>query len=781
MKKLFISISALLALVACSKTEEVGITTVSVDDLTFKASFEGSDSRVSISEDGDGFKMAWSDDDQIAIYTRVNKTKYAYNPETQVFTKASENVGAKLEDYYYAAYPYTIASQKISGGTMSLDMPVSQKYAVNSFGNGANAMVAICPKPTEASSEPVQLEFKNVAGYLRLYLYGDNITIKNIELKGNNNEILAGQANVTIPFDAAMEFNWAAASGKTIVLNCGDGVKVGSSAAEATPFWFVVPPTVFEKGFKVRITDAEGRVMQKSVDSKFEITRNIVESMEPLAVEFSQVDSNLILDVQFNEDGTATDNGKYFMDIVARPGTGMETIDDKDYPYGKVVKFTNCDGLNNAQLTDSYYSIDYSNAFGFKNDLTDEDGFTLEMVVKHGVYSRSNQHPWQNPVSSNTFGLFLKGTDTGTNRGWLCSRHSLDDSTSSPFSYAANLEFSPFLNKYYHYTYVYDKPNGKVKFYCDGVFIKELTGIEPIAAGSRFAIGGYPSSTNVIEHSFTGNVALVRMYDEAQTDAQVSAIYEKLEIPSPYEPVGEPLFDAKFNADGTAEDVGTAKLNIETVANADVLTTVLRGDQYVANFYYASKNNAKYANGFYYVNYGQNADYISKLQDGYTMEVICKVEHYPGDYWSKPFSSSTAGFHHKMVEKNDGLWGMYGNTPVDNWGTGIGWNNPNNYSWTPYVTSMKYEHLVLVWDGESNVFTMFVNGKFGSSFASPKAADVGTLLAIGGLPCTDKKVYHPFVGEVAMARVYDQTMSIKQIMERYEEVKPTIEALDAAQ
>jgi hypothetical protein len=57
--------------------------------------------------------------------------------------------------------------------------------------------------------------------------------------------------------------------------------------------------------------------------------------------------------------------------------------------------------------------------------------------------------------------------------------------------------------------------------------------------------------------------------------------------------VGQPLFDAKFNADGTAENVGTANITIETVADAAVLTTQQRGEQYVANFYRATKNNSK--------------------------------------------------------------------------------------------------------------------------------------------------------------------------------------------
>lgn len=780
MKKLFVSIAAILALVACSKSEEAEVSVLVADDLTFKASFEGNDSRVSISEDGDGFKMAWSDDDEIAIYTRVNKTKYAYDPAAQVFTKVSDNAGARLEDYYYSVYPYTAASQKINAGTVSLDMPITQKYAVNSFGKGANTMVAICPKPTEASSEPVELQFKNVAGYLRLYLYGDNITIKSIELKGNNDEILAGQANVAIAEGVAPDFSWAAASGKTLLLSCDEGVKIGSSAAEATAFWFVVPPTVFEDGFKVRVTDSAGRVMQKSLDTKFEIKRNIVETMEPLAVEYSSVNENLIMDIQFNEDGSATDNGKYYMDVIAHPGQGMTTVDDENYPYGKVVKFTNCDGENNAQLTDSFYSIDYSNVVGFQNDLSDEDGFTLEMVVKHGIQSRTGQHPWQNPASSNTFGVFLKGVDTSSNFGWMAARYASNDANSNPFTDAANLNYSPYLNKYYHYTYVYDKANSKVVFYCDGEFIREITDIAEIGAGNRFAIGGFPTSTSVVEHSFTGSVALVRMYDAAMTSAEAKARYEELDIPSTAKPVGQPLFDAQFNADGTAENVGTANVTIETKPNATVLTTKQKGSQYVANFHRDSKHNQACPDGFYLVDYSSNADFIGKLEDGYTMEVLCKVNPYEGDFWSKVMSTTTSGIHHQgaySVETEAWCWGMYGNGKPDEWNSGFGWGSfRKNFLWGPKVTNT-YEHIVMVWNAESNVFTLYVNGKYALSCACPAAANVGTLLAVGGIPYTNKNVYHPFVGEVAVARIYDEMMTHHQVLERLEELKPTLDAL----
>ena len=786
MKRFLIAMTVFLAIVSCGKNEVQEIPDEIFDDLVFTASFEGANSRVSVSEDGDGYKLAWSADDDLAVYTRKTKTKYIYNSTDDVFKRASNNVGPSLNTNYYAVHPYTAAAQSISeDGEVAVDMLLKQNYAVNSFGLNANVMVSSCPKPESASDTPIELSFKNLGGYLRLFLYGEDVVVKSIELRGNNDEILSGSANVKIEQDAAPEITWVSTSAQPIILNCGDGVEIGTSVADATAFWFVVPPTSFEKGFKVKITDVDGRVMQKSLDSAFEIARNTVETMEPLAVEFPEVDTSLLLDVKFNEDGTASDNGKYFMEVTAYPGAGMSIVTDEDYPYGKVAKFTNCDGLKNADLTNSFFMIDYSNSPDFKNSLVDDDGFTLEYVAKHGIYSRSGDHPWQNPVSSNTFGIFQKGTDTSGNAGWLTARHVNDSNNNNPFNAADNLRFSTYLNKYHHYTYVYDKANSKVVCYCNGEFINEITNVT-VAEGKYLAIGGFPKSNSLITHAFTGSVAMVRIYASAVTANQVKDNFKKLNLPSAYEPVGEPLFDAQFNADGTAENIGTADLSIETIANSNVLTTVQKGDKYVANFYRASKNNSKILDGFYLTDYSKNSDFLNSLKDGYTMEVICKVKQYEGDYWSKVFSTSTAGIHHQgaySVESEAWCWGIYGNAEPDQWNTGNGFGSfRSNFFWGPKVSFTSYEHVLLVFDGASNVFAMYVNGEHIHSYASPKMeANVGTMLAIGGMQYSVKSVYHPFVGEVAVARVYDQVMSINQAAERFAEEQPTIDALNAAQ
>ena len=91
---------ALVAIVSCSKESAVETPGGSVDALTFKASFENAGSRVSVSEEGGAYKMAWSSNDELAIYTRKTKTRYTYDPTNDVFTKSGFNSGPSLTTHY---------------------------------------------------------------------------------------------------------------------------------------------------------------------------------------------------------------------------------------------------------------------------------------------------------------------------------------------------------------------------------------------------------------------------------------------------------------------------------------------------------------------------------------------------------------------------------------------------------------------------------------------------------------------------------------------------------
>ena len=62
----------------------------------------------------------------------------------------------------------------------------------------------------------------------------------------------------------------------SITLDCGaNGVKVGSTWEEATTFWMAVPPTVFEKGVTLTITDIKGNETIQTTEDQVVIERNM--------------------------------------------------------------------------------------------------------------------------------------------------------------------------------------------------------------------------------------------------------------------------------------------------------------------------------------------------------------------------------------------------------------------------------------------------------------------------------------------------------------------------
>lgn len=821
--------AALLAIVSCSKESDLEINDLRADDLTFKATFEGSDSRVSIAEDGEGYKLAWSDDDQIAIYTRINKTKYAYNPDTQVFTKASDNSGARLEDYYYAVFPYSAASQVINDGVVTVDMPSVQAYVEKSFGKEANTMVAVCPKPAEASSEPVQLEFKNVAGYMRLYLYGEDITVKSIELTGNNDELLSGAANVGIIPDAMPEFTWVSTIGKKIILNCPEGVKLGTTAETATEFWFVVPPTTFEKGFSVRITDATDRVMLKTTESKVEVARNTVESMAALAVEYADADPNLLFDAQFNLDGTVTDRGFYNVEIervVDANGKTpyMYTYTHPDYPHNNIVKFLRAAsniGDNNGGVgyTDNFYRANVTDKEDMWAKL--QDGFTWEYIA----YTPSDAWDiWAQPCGSNTFSILRKGQYHGNtfhlrpNGGQFTS--------STPFT----------AGEFHHIVYIFDKAGETVYMYMDGVK-KNSVGVSSLNETNYITIGGEPYKTSgAIHQPWSGDIAMMRIYDQVMTAEEVALRYESLSIPKKAvaQEVPKPMFDAKFNEDGTAENVGSmTSLTIETKANAELLNVVTNAGfthNNIAKFSHEHKSSPE--SGYYLVDYSTNDEFKSKMTDGfYTLEVIlsydlalntpycgtnARAKAFGGDYerdWA-----ANAGFDVIEGDENNvwpgfGIWynqqrDSFISAAADSADSKPRCGNADSYSCvhknyiSQYIASKQYYHIVAVYDMYNHTNAIYVNG-FLNNEGNEEHKGLGRTNLIGvngalklpdaapnqqfyiggdveyfsGVP----KLQNTWNGGVARARIYDEALSADQIATLYDEIKDGLEALNAAE
>ena len=248
--------------------------------VEFWATFEGadeSDSRTYLDEQS---RMRWTADDRLTVFTKTT-----YNREFAFTGKTGANAGGFRQvsvddpfwsgydvDYNYAIYPH--AADNAFDETdcfFTATLPAEQTYVANSFGPGANTMVAV--------SESGQLLFKNVCSYLRVMLYGADQSVKKITLSSIADEALAGEAKIyaSLTDDPTCTMVGTTSS---IVLNCEEAITVNTTEEAPVSFWIVVPPVTLSKGYKVTVENAEGETQEFAVDKVKTFARNIYSTLK---------------------------------------------------------------------------------------------------------------------------------------------------------------------------------------------------------------------------------------------------------------------------------------------------------------------------------------------------------------------------------------------------------------------------------------------------------------------------------------------------------------------
>ncbi len=248
------------------------------------ASSEGAASRTTVQ---DNKYVEWSEDDGIAYFPRMNSNvHYQLQSTTPTeegycrFLRVSESVeqGEAL-NYIYAVYPYSQTISVNSEGDISLQLPEIQYYAENSFGVGAAPMVAV-----SNGTEIDPLHFKHCAGFLKLQMYGKDYVVKRIEINGNKGEKLAGDATIVAAHDAAPKMICQNSAVERVVLDCGDGVRLGEDESKATAFWIALPEVEFSEGFMITIYGANNTSYVKGTSKSYTIERNTIQPMKAFDV-----------------------------------------------------------------------------------------------------------------------------------------------------------------------------------------------------------------------------------------------------------------------------------------------------------------------------------------------------------------------------------------------------------------------------------------------------------------------------------------------------------------
>jgi len=249
MKKTFFSIvlmSALFAVVSCSKSfdpSKEGTSNAKVFTATIE---EGTKTTLS------GNKVNWVVDDQISIKDNSNNCAI-YKAKTGGTTTTNfEYVSGEtsLTSPYTAYYPSSLLVET------NPTLPATQIY---------DATYPFSIYPMYASSNDLNLSFKNICGVLAITIQG--ITVKTINVSSSNK---AMSGSFTVDDNTAVLTNPNNAS-NSVTLNCGEGVLTSS---EGTIFYIPIPAQTYND-IRIIVNNESYMVTKKS---SIEIARNTIYS-----------------------------------------------------------------------------------------------------------------------------------------------------------------------------------------------------------------------------------------------------------------------------------------------------------------------------------------------------------------------------------------------------------------------------------------------------------------------------------------------------------------------
>ena len=290
MKNIFkATLASIVLMVSCTTGTDLEV--AHTNSNTLYASIETPETRTYADKDG---KLLWTVDDKITAFMgNTYPRQYKYKGKTgqnygefNDLTPENVVISGNPLSANYAIYPYDAKTTISNSGVINYTIPATQNYAENSFGLGANVMVAA----TENKDDKF-LSFKNLGGYFEFSLYGEGTTVKSIEFKGNNDEDLAGAVAITATHEGNPTFEFVGDATKTLTLDCGEGVELGDKA-NPTTFWFVVPAITYSYGITITITDTEGKVMEKSTSNSITIERSTIQPLNAFLVETEAVIPN---------------------------------------------------------------------------------------------------------------------------------------------------------------------------------------------------------------------------------------------------------------------------------------------------------------------------------------------------------------------------------------------------------------------------------------------------------------------------------------------------------
>lgn len=269
---LSIFLVALSAVFSCERVDESqlegGDSAAEKVQMTFKAVIDGEDTETKTVLGGalgdDLRKVLWQPGDKIGVSAETvsnwgNEFSDVSEFTANITSRAESSEfkgGVELGARYKAFYPYQAETLRDSSNIFVFNLPAEQKYVNGSFDPNAAPMVA-------SAGAGETFRFRNLCGVLALQVKGEgavkSITFKPVSEPGSV-VMVAGDYEVNPFFEDAPVISYHGNGRKSVTLGCD--IPVELDPEQATPFYIVLPPAVYER-FTVLITLEDGRVMMK--------------------------------------------------------------------------------------------------------------------------------------------------------------------------------------------------------------------------------------------------------------------------------------------------------------------------------------------------------------------------------------------------------------------------------------------------------------------------------------------------------------------------------------
>ena len=329
MKRLSLYAALCMLLFGCMNAdvdEQRGIAYVNGIPECVVASMDDDATRIELNE---VVKTVWTAGDEVSVFYKSNaNNKFRYTGATGEtsgeLTRITAASGSVEIDDIVAIYPYD-ASYTLNHTTESVDveLPAVQSYLEGSYGLGDNTMVYV--------GEDDNFSFKSLCGWVRLQLRGVK-TVKSVTFRGNDNEILSGEATLDYnEMELMLKGNASDETLQVLTVDCGNGVSL--SPAKTTEFYFVIAPQTFDHGFSVEVLFNDGSSITKSTSKSITISRNHIQPMGVIDTIVESIDVETMPLVSSYPAVIYDDGQEDIVVLVNAKGTSMEGYSGDMYAH----------------------------------------------------------------------------------------------------------------------------------------------------------------------------------------------------------------------------------------------------------------------------------------------------------------------------------------------------------------------------------------------------------------------------------------------------------------